>query len=329
MVAATLLCASSAGIAYAHSIQITGVKVDIGDTDTTVSVVAHVPLLKGVDPLVAIPPRIHLRLAGRPFVPDGATVSQDPENDIVTWKAHDNRTASSVQFEAPIFPDQPDDTTVVLVYRDGKLVDRTMLNGIHPAALLGENRTAVAGRFIEQGIFHIINGPDHILFILGLIIVGGSVRRLLSVVTAFTIAHSITLSLTVLGLTSLAPRFVEPLIALSIVAVAMVNLVRGRSDQEIRVWMAFSFGFFHGFGFAGALSEVGLPRQALGWSLASFNIGVEIAQACIVVLAVPVLEYIRRRNQDWSLVLIRAASVIIALAGGFWFVERITTYRYF
>lgn len=315
--------------AFAHTIQITGVKVEIENDQTTVSVVAHLPLLKGVDPHTSIPPRIHLLLGGKPFQPEGATVDWDRDLDLVTWKGHQRGTASSVKFESPIFPDQADDTTVILVYRDGKLVDRSALTPSHPSAIIGENSYAVILRFIEEGISHIFNGPDHILFVLGLIIVGGKVRQLLSVVTAFTIAHSITLSLTALGISSLAPRYVEPLIALSIVAVGVENLIRKGADAELRVWIAFGFGFFHGFGFAGALAEVGLPRQALAWSLASFNIGVEIAQACIVLLTVPLLEFLRRRNQDWSFMVVRAGSAIIAAAGVFWFVERVISYKYF
>lgn len=315
--------------AAAHVIQITGVAVKIENNRTSVTVIAHVPLLHGADPLVAIPERLHLRLGGTPFHPKNAKVTTDPQLDLITWTAEEDRAPSSVQIDSPVFPAQLDDTTVVLVYRDGKLVDRAAVTPMKPTALLGENHTAVVGRFIDMGIRHIFTGPDHILFVLGLILVGGTLRQLFTVVTAFTIAHSITLSLTVLGISSMAPRFVEPIIALSIVAVGIENLLRLGAYQEVRAWMAFSFGFFHGFGFAGALAEVGLPRQALAWSLASFNVGVEIAQACIVLLTVPALGYICRRDPGFGGKMVKVASAVIALAGGFWFVERVSGYHYF
>jgi hydrogenase/urease accessory protein HupE len=228
-----------------------------------------------------------------------------------------------------MFPDKPDDTTVLLVYRNGALVDRATLTPANPTALTGETNWAVVQRFVHMGILHIFTGPDHMMFVLGLILVGGTLRQLFTVVTAFTIAHSITLTLTVLGISSMAPRFVEPIIALSIAAVGLENLLRWGAYNEVRAWMAFSFGFFHGFGFAGALAEVGLPRQALAWSLASFNVGVEIAQASIVLVTVPTLAYVNRRYPEFGSKLVKAASAIIMLAGLIWFVERVASYHYF
>jgi hydrogenase/urease accessory protein HupE len=144
----------------------------------------------------------------------------------------------------------------------------------------------------------------------------------MGVVTAFTLAHSLTLSLTALGAASLSPRLVEPLIAASIVVVGLENLRQRRSAVAWRIWLAFGFGFFHGFGFAGALAEVGLPKQTIGWSLASFNAGVEIGQACLLALVLPALAAIRRRSPNAGQLVTRFASVGIALAGTIWFVGR-------
>jgi hydrogenase/urease accessory protein HupE len=307
----------------AHSLQVTGVVVRIEAGITSVSVVAHSPLLAGADPQTAIARRLRMRLDGRPFVPKDISIARDAANDTVTWTAQERRAPGTINFDAPMFPDQRDDTTVVLVYRDGMLAARAMLDPGRPTALVGENLPTVIRRFIEQGINHIFTGPDHILFIVGLILVGGSLKRLFAVVTAFTLAHSLTLSLTVLGYSSVSPRLVEPVIALSIIAVGMENLLHRKSDFELRVWLAFGFGFFHGFGFAGALVEVGLPRQALGWSLASFNVGVEIAQASIVLTAVPLLNLLHRRNSEGSELLTKYASMLIAAAGFVWFLQRV------
>lgn len=309
--------------ALAHTLQITGVVVHADNHATSVTVMVHLPLLGGADPAVAIPPRLHIRLDGREFQPSGATVFRDANTDTVTWSAREERHADSIVVESPVFPDQPGDTTVVLVYRGERLVDRMALNSAHPSATVGESMIAVVRRFVGMGILHILTGPDHILFLLGLVLAGGTVRQLFGLVTAFTLAHSLTLSLTALGIASLSPRIVEPIIALSIVAVALENLARANSDIKLRIGLAFGFGFFHGFGFAGALTEVGLPRQAIGWSLASFNIGVELGQACILLLVLPLLMLVRQRSESTRGLVTKYASAVIALAGAFWFVERV------
>ena len=312
-----------AGLLPAHTLKVTGVVVNIEDTATTVTVVVHLPMLAGADPATAIPQRLHLKLNGAIFHPVAASVARDPVNDTVSWSAHEDRRAGSVIVESPVFPDRSDDTTAVLVYRSGQLVDRAVLNSAHPSATVGESLTTVVFRFVQMGMFHILSGPDHIFFLLGLILAGGTVRQLMGVVTAFTLAHSLTLSLTALGVASLSPRLVEPLIAFSIVVVGLENLLQRRSALAWRIWLAFGFGFFHGFGFAGALAEVGLPRQAIGWSLASFNAGVEIGQACILVLVLPILASIRHRSETTSKLVTKFASVVIALAGTIWFVGRV------
>jgi len=245
--------------AAAHVIQITGVTIRTDSSSTTVAITAHLPLLARTDPAVELPRRLRLRLDDAYFRPITTSLTRDPGGDTLTWEATEQRPAGSFKLEAPIFPDVPGDTTVVAVYRDGKLIDRAALTPQHPDAVLGENTTAVIRRFIEMGIAHILSGPDHILFVLGLILAGGSFRRLLAIVSAFTLAHSITLSCTALGVASLSPRIVEPMIAFSILVVGVENLLTGKPKFNHRVAMAFGFGFFHGFGFAGALTESGLP----------------------------------------------------------------------
>lgn len=313
-----------AGLASAHTLQLTGVTVRIEGNSTEVNVVAHVPLLLGKDPAVNIPQRLQLQLDGQPFRPgSSATLKSDPLSDTVSWTAREARAAGAVVVSAPLFPDRPEDTTVVLVYRNGQLIDRSALNPAHPSAVIGETVFEVMRRFVQMGIFHILSGPDHILFVVGLILVGGAARRLLGVITAFTLAHSLTVSLTALGMTSLSPRLVEPMIALSIVVVGLENLLRRKANFEVRAWLAFGFGFFHGFGFAGALAEVGLPKQAIGWSLASFNIGVELGQAFIVLLALPLLGVIRRKSERVGDLVTQGTSALIVGAGAVWFVARI------
>ena len=142
---------------------------------------------------------------------------------------------------------------------------------------------AVFTAFTASGIHHIAIGPDHILFIVGLLLLGGSIRRLLAIVTAFTLGHSVTLALATLQIVEPPARLIEPAIALSIVYVGADNLLVGQRGRDVRPWVALFFGLVHGFGFASVLRETGLPPRALGLSLFSFNLGVEIGQAAIVV----------------------------------------------
>lgn len=182
---------------------------------------------------------------------------------------------------------------------------------------------AVVKKFLASGIYHIFIGPDHILFIVGLLLLGGSLMRLLTIVTAFTLAHSITLTLAALDIANPPARLIEPAIALSIVYVGIDNLMVGKAGRDVRAWIAFFFGLVHGFGFANVLREFGLPRQALGWSLFSFNFGVEIGQVCIVVVVALVLAVLRRRNPVLSQRIATIGSIIVILAGSYWFIQRV------
>jgi hydrogenase/urease accessory protein HupE len=165
-------------------------------------------------------------------------------------------------------------------------------------------------------------GPDHLLFLVGLLLLGGSMRQLLLVVTAFTVAHSITLSLAALNLVTPPARIIEPAIALSIVYVGIDNLMVGRG-RDLRVVIAFIFGFIHGFGFANVLREMGLPSRALGWSLFSFNLGVEVGQLLVVILVASALTVLRSRSETAGRRLAFAGSLVVISFGAYWFVERV------
>jgi hypothetical protein len=161
------------------------------------------------------------------------------------------------------------------------------------------------------------------LFLAGLLLAGGTIRRLAAIVTAFTVAHSVTLALSVLGVVSPSPALIEPLIAASIVFVGVRNLVAPDAHREWRTAAAGAFGLIHGFGFAYALREMQLPRAALGWSLLSFNLGVEMGQLAIVALVSLLLVGIRRTGVISSGRLVFAGSLVVTAAGTVWFVARI------
>ncbi len=186
--------------------------------------------------------------------------------------------------------------------------------------------TEVAGRYLVSGAEHIVVGYDHVAFLLALLLWARNVWAVVKVVTAFTLSHSITLSLAALDLVNLPGGLVEPLIAASVVAVAVENFFNRRVDRRWRV--AFFLGFIHGFGFAGALRDIGLPQDALLIALAFFNIGVEIGQIAIVALVVPLLLGIDRLSVRAPAAparrpaLVYGVSAVIAGLGGYWFIER-------
>ena len=180
------------------------------------------------------------------------------------------------------------------------------------AAAERHSALAVGFSYVGLGIEHILLGFDHVLFVIALILRGGRFTQLLAIVTAFTLAHSITLALAVLDVVSIPPRLVEPVIALSIAYVALENMVLRR--QASRRWaVSFLFGLVHGFGFAGALAELGLPRQGLVAALVGFNLGVEFGQALIIALLLLPLIWLQRFA--WRGRAVTAASAVLLLAG--------------
>jgi HupE / UreJ protein len=177
-----------------------------------------------------------------------------------------------------------------------------------------------SGSFLLLGIHHILSGYDHLIFLFGLLLRGGGVVSLLKIITAFTVAHSVTLALAVLDVITLPDRLVESVIALSIAYIAAENLLLGQASA--RRWLvSFLFGLVHGFGFSSALRELGLPRQGLLWSLFGFNLGVEAGQAMVVALALPGLLLLRRSR--WEGRLVSSCSLAILLIGLALFVERL------
>jgi hydrogenase/urease accessory protein HupE len=238
-----------------------------------------------------------------------------------------NALPGILSIRCTLFPYDPQHQTFLNIYEDGRLTHQEIFNKDHASLdyFTGSSQGAfaVVKKFIPGGIYHIFAGPDHILFLVGLLLLGGSLLRLVSIVTAFTIAHSITLSLAALEVLNPPARLIEPAIALSIVYVGIDNLMVGKTGRDVRPLIAFFFGLVHGFGFAGVLKEFGLPSQALGWSLFSFNLGVEIGQVCIVVVVASLLTALRNRNKALGERIALFGSVGVILAGCYWFIERV------
>lgn len=169
------------------------------------------------------------------------------------------------------------------------------------------------------GVEHIWFGIDHVVFLFGLVLLGGRLRDLAATITAFTISHSITLALTVLGVVAPSGSLIEPLIALSVAYVGVENFIV--KDMGKRWRIAAVFGLIHGFGFAGAVGDK-LPTESLPVALATFNLGVEFGQLALLLGIVPLLTHFRKR--DWFKTRgVQVLSGAVVLAGLFWFVERV------
>lgn len=174
--------------------------------------------------------------------------------------------------------------------------------------------------FIGQGVLHILGGIDHLLFVLSLVIVIRQWGQLAAVITSFTIAHSVTLAAGALGLARLSPRLVEPMIALSIVYVAIENVVR--LAPRARVGVTFAFGLIHGFGFSSVLADLGLARAQLVPALLGFNLGVEAGQLLVVAPLFPLVLWLQRHGQAYRRARIGVNAAVAALAC-IWFVQRL------
>ena len=233
--------------------------------------------------------------------------------------------AGTVAVTARIFPYDPPHQTFLNIYEGGALTQAILDGGRTTFEYFAGTRQgafAVVQKFLPAGIHHILIGPDHLLFLVGLLLLGGTVRQLAVIVTSFTVAHSITLSLAALNIVSPPSRIVEPAIALSIVYVGADNLLI-RDGRDVRAWIAFAFGFIHGFGFASVLREMDLPARALGWSLFSFNVGVEIGQLLVVAVVATALAALRARSEAAGRQLAFAGSIVVMAAGAFWFIQRV------
>lgn len=213
---------------------------------------------------------------------------------------------------------RPEDSQITAVWlSEGEVSETYPLEG----TIVSKTRLEVAWQYLGLGFTHIVpKGLDHILFVLGLFLLSTRLKPLLVQVTSFTVAHSITLGLTIYGVVSLSPKIVEPLIAASIVYVAVENLF----TSKLHAWrpvVVFCFGLLHGMGFANVLREVGLPRSEFLTGLVTFNVGVEFGQLTVISVAFLIVGAWRRRQTYHGRVVV-PCSLAIAATGLYWTVER-------
>lgn len=220
------------------------------------------------------------------------------------------------------------DVLVRIARRDGA-TQTARLTPSDPACTIdaAPSRLGVARAYVGLGVEHILGGADHLLFVLALFLLVGATRRLLATITAFTVAHSLTLALATLGMVHVPAKPVEAVIALSIVFVAaeIVHGLRGRPGITAqRPWLvAFVFGLLHGLGFAGALAEVGVPPHAIPTALLAFNVGVELGQLAFVaalLAATAALARLRITRPVWSAYV---APYAIGVVAAYWTLARL------
>jgi len=177
--------------------------------------------------------------------------------------------------------------------------------------------------YLKLGFQHIIpSGPDHILFVISLCLLSTKISTIIWQASAFTIAHTITLALSMKNIIVAPPDLVEPIIALSICFVAVENLL----ITELKAWrviIVFLFGLIHGMGFASALNEIGLPRNKFYTSVFSFNVGVELGQITIIVLVFALLIYRFGKKEWYRKYIVYPLSAIIAIIAAWWTIQRI------
>jgi len=221
-------------------------------------------------------------------------------------------------------------TDVLLHVRwlDGSATDH-LLRPEAPRVALSDGESTGPGipAYLRLGVEHLLLGVDHILFVVGLMFFVGRPRQLVQVVTAFTIAHSITLALSTLGVLTLSQRPVEAVIALSILFLA-VELTRdtGTDPSLMRRWpwsIAFVFGLLHGFGFAGGLSEIGLPADARAMALFLFNVGVEIGQLLVVGVLVALVWLVRVSRVELPAFAPQIPVYAMGAVSAYWFIDRV------
>ncbi|HWA28081.1 MAG TPA: HupE/UreJ family protein [Lacunisphaera sp.] len=298
---------------------------------------------------VAAAPKLFIITAGGPPLElRSATASLGREEDVDLHLVYPAPPpgARMLRFEAPHVGRLPYGYGNSLVVRDasGNILGSALLRKEEPvlevqlaavapapaAGPVGTQASPVPARarpnlfssFLRLGVEHILTGYDHLLFLFGLLVACQSWRRMLVIITCFTLAHSITLTLAAFGLVAIPSRIVEPLIAASILFVGIENLLR-HEEPPGRWLLTLAFGLIHGFGFAGALREagLGLSGAALGVPLFSFNLGVELGQLAVVAVVFPLLLWLRTRPA-----FVRfgppALSVVVAAAGGWWLLQR-------
>jgi hydrogenase/urease accessory protein HupE len=293
--------------------------VDPGEVDT-----AAAPILAYMKAHLAV-----TGAEGTACTPGIAAIVADGDGVIYRNSFACEGVAGAIVYRSTVLTEKDPTARQVVLVAQGKSEAQALLDSGNTTVTLSAPAPplwSTMQRYLLTGIEHIFLGYDHIAFLIAVVLWARLLIPVIKIVTAFTIAHSITLSLAALDLVVIPSRVVEPAIAASIMFVAVENFFSRDIDRRWRV--AFLFGLIHGFGFAGALHEVGLPKNAIVPALAAFNVGVEIGQVAIVAMVLPVLGLFDRlittdrAKPKRATGLVYAVSAVISLLGGYWLFVR-------
>jgi hydrogenase/urease accessory protein HupE len=267
---------------------------------------------------------------GKACVAGAAALMPDGDGVIFRNRFSCRDVEGDILYRSTVLTDTDPAARQVVLIGDGDSAPQALLDATNTAVTLSAPAPSLLStmeRYLVTGIEHIFLGYDHIAFLVAVVLWARRLVPVIKIVTAFTIAHSITLSLAALNIIVIPSAVVEPAIAESIVYVAMENFFSRNIDKRWRI--TFAFGLVHGFGFAGALREIGLPTNAIAPALAAFNIGVEIGQVAIVSIVIPLLIALDRllavdkAKPARAATLVYALSALITVLGSYWFLTRV------
>jgi hydrogenase/urease accessory protein HupE len=292
--------------------------------DPTLVAASAAPIIAYLNAHVAV-----TGLDGRPCAAGTAVLAPDGDGVILRNSFSCRTIVGDIVYRSTVLTATDPSARQVVLIGEGENAPQALLDAGNTTVTLSApapSLFATMQRYLVTGIEHIFLGYDHIAFLVAVVLWARRLVPVIKIVTAFTIAHSITLSLAALDVVVIPTIVVEPAIAASIVFVAIENFFSRDIDSRWRV--TFAFGLVHGFGFAGALREVGLPANAVSTALAAFNVGVEIGQVAIVSIVVPALIVldrlmaIDRAKPVRAASLVYALSVLISVLGSYWLVTR-------
>jgi hydrogenase/urease accessory protein HupE len=284
---------------------------------------------------VSFPQPLEVKLDDQAVIPTDVRCSLDERNNLTVHLSFPARSFTRIFVQSKWLPLLPTGHRQYFSIQNsrGDILAEHLLSANSDSATLQLDAAAMKPEtnaktnsfldFLAMGVKHIWTGYDHLLFLFGLMIVTRNFKASIKIITCFTIAHSITLAIATLNLVQISSGIVEPLIAASIVYVGLENLFRG-GEPKGRWLLTFAFGLIHGFGFASVLRELGVGANgsSIAIPLISFNLGVELGQIAVAALALPLIWKLRTQPvfiRRW----VPASSTIVALLGGYWFVQRV------
>jgi hypothetical protein len=334
--------------ATAHPVPFSYLDVQLRTGTVEISLVAHIfdvahdlhvdPAERLLDPaflaehrdaiVALLAPRLRLEADRTALTPESWSIEAAADRQSVRLRARSEVRGSPGAFSVDVrmFPYDPAHQTFVNVYEGDDLTLQAILDqaktrlDYFPGSRQGA--FAVARRFVPSGIRHVIAGPDHLIFLFGLLLLGGTTRHRVLIAGALASGDALAFLLTVFNVLHPPARIIEPAIALGMVYVGADNLMV-RGGRDMRVWIALAFGLIHGSWFANGLRGMDLPARALNWSLLSFDVGVELAQILVIFVVSLAVAWLSSKNPTATRRLVYTGSAFVILSGAYWFVQRV------